>query len=127
MRGTHFVVACHVQVCIIYNANCTRRLFSFDIAQAIQSSTDRPVNVAKDGDILNRIWFTSAAKVVDQDSEEEFIAVATNDGRIFSIQVQGGGAQFVTDCAYTTAQALPIVTLSADPRTKVLLAATGLG
>ena len=46
VAGTHFVVACHIQVCIIYNSNCTRRLFSFDIAQAIQGATDRPVNVA---------------------------------------------------------------------------------
>lgn len=102
VRGADLLVVCHLQVCIIYNQNCTRRLFSFDVVQAVQGSTDRPVNVATEGEIANRIWFTGCAKVYDQDSGEDFIAVATNDGRIFSIQVQGGGAQFVTDTAYTT-------------------------
>ena len=92
MRGAYLLVVCHLQVCIIYNANCTRRLFSFDVVQAVQGSSDRPVNVANEGEILNRIWFTGCAKVLDQDSGEEFIAVSTNDGRVFSIQVQGGGA-----------------------------------
>ena len=96
--------------------------------QAISGATVRPVNVAADGEILNRIWFTSCSKVIDQDSGEEFIAVATNDGRVFSIQVRGGGAQFVTDSAFTIMDhAAPIVTMAYDLRSKVLLLATGLG
>ena len=93
----------------------------------MQGSTNRPVNVATEGEIANRIWFTSCAKVFDQDSGEEFIALSTNDGRVFSIQVQGGGAQFVTDNAYTTTSAVPIVAMACDPRSKVLMLATGLG
>ena len=42
--------------------------------------------------IQNRVWFTCCEKAYDKETEEEFIALATNDGRIFSIQVQGGGA-----------------------------------
>lgn len=77
--------------------------------------------------MLNRIWFTCSARVVDPDSLEEFIAVATNDGRCFSIQVKGGGAQFVTDWAYMLPEATAIVAIAYDPRSHVLLLATGMG
>ena len=77
--------------------------------------------------ISNRIWFTCSTKCYDVDSEQEFIALATNDGRIFSISVQGGGAQFVTDSAFTMGVATPIVAMACDQRSKVLLAATGTG
>lgn len=31
VQGITFTVICHLHVVLIYNANCTRRLFSFDI------------------------------------------------------------------------------------------------
>ena len=35
ISGTHYVVVCHLACCLVYNANMTRKLFSFDITQAI--------------------------------------------------------------------------------------------
>ena len=64
---------------------------------------------------------------MDEDSGQDYILLATNDGRIFSITVQGGGAQFVTDCAFTMSLATPIMALVTDPRSKVLMIATGEG
>ena len=113
---------------MIFNANCTRRLFSFEIGQAIQSASGRPVAGSDGADpIANRVWFTCSTKAVDADSQQEFIALATNDGRIFSITVEGGGAQFVTDCAFAMGLVTPIVAMAADPRSKVLLVGTGQG
>ena len=115
VQGNYFTVVCHLAVCLIFNANCTRRLFSFEIASAVQGSSGRPV-VGSDGadPITNRIWFTCCTKCYDEDSEQEFIALATNDGRIFTITVQGGGAQFVTDSAFTMGVATPIIAMACD-------------
>lgn len=128
VQNATYTVVCHLAVCLIFNANCTRRLFSYEIASAVQGSSGRPV-AGSDGvdPITNRIWFTCSTKCVDEESEEEFIALATNDGRIFSVTVQGGGAQFVTDCAFTMGVATPIISMAFDQRSKVLLAATGTG
>ena len=35
IQGQHYIVICHLAVCLIYNANLTRRLFSYEISQAI--------------------------------------------------------------------------------------------
>ena len=129
IQGAYYAVVCHLAVCLIFNANCTRTLFSFEIGQAIQGSSGRQVSGGGDREdpIANRIWFTCSAKCYDEDSQQEFIALATNDGRIFSITVQGGGAQFVTDCAFTMGLATSIVAMACDQRSKVLLVATGTG
>ena len=70
VQGTYFTVVCHLAVCLIFNANCTRRLFSYEIAQAIQSQTsgNRPINNEPAESITNRIWFTCSAKCFDEDS-----------------------------------------------------------
>ena len=35
VQGNYFTVVCHLAVCLVFNANCTRRLFSFEIASAV--------------------------------------------------------------------------------------------
>ena len=86
VNGTSYVVVCTLACCVVYNANCTRKLFSYDISTAIQSATERPIIGGADS-VKNQIWFTCSVKAIDCDSGEEFIAVATNDGRVYSISV----------------------------------------
>ena len=77
--------------------------------------------------IKNQIWFTCSARALDAESGQEFIAIATNDGRVYSITVEGGGAQFVTDSAFTMSVTTPIVSMAMDVRSKILMLASGLG
>lgn len=69
VQGNYLTVVCHLAVCLIFNASCTRRLFSYEIQQAIQSQTakNRPVGDPAET-INNRIWFTCSAKCFDEDS-----------------------------------------------------------
>ena len=72
-------------VCLIFNQNCTRRLFTFDINKPAQKSQKAGMTQAEAA-TLNEVWFTCSSKAYDFDTNEEFIAVATNEGRIFKVK-----------------------------------------
>ena len=63
VKGTWYVVVCHIDTAIIFNANCTRRLFSFEISKAVQDTLGgRNKNSS---DVQKNIWFTCSAKAYD--------------------------------------------------------------
>ena len=67
-----------MNTCLIYNINATRLLYKFDLKATDQlTSEDNPVSN----------WFSCASIAYSSDTGEEFIAIATNDGRIFRVNV----------------------------------------
>jgi len=80
VKGKTFLVLCHMDVCLIYNANGTRRLFSVQV-----NKTNNAGGAGDSGieDVNNMVWFTCCSVGHVKQTGEEFIAVATSDGRIF--------------------------------------------
>jgi len=125
IEGKWFLVLCHMAACVIYNANCTRRLFTFDVNK---STSNKLAMATTSGDEeLTDVWFTCSAKAYDHETGEEFIVVATNEGRFYRVKVGAGGAQFTKEVAFTMGLITPITAMVADAKSKHLLIAQGNG
>ena len=79
----------------------------------------------QDGSITDK-WFTCSSKAYDFDSGEEFIAVATNEGRIYKLKEQVPG-QFTKEIAFTMGIISPITTMTSDSKSRHLLIGLGGG
>ena len=75
---------------------------------------------------LSDVWFTCSSKAYDFDTSEEFIAVATNEGRIFKVKESVPG-QFSKDIGFTMGIINPIVTMTSDVKSRHLLVGSGGG
>ena len=112
-------------VCLIFNSNCTRRLFTFDINKPAQKVQKTGLSQAESA-ALNDIWFTCSSKAYDFDTSEEFIAVGTNEGRIFKVKESVPG-QFTKEVGFTMGIINPIVTMASDAKSRHLLVGSGGG
>ena len=79
----------------------------------------------KEGQLPDK-WFTCASKAYDFDSGEEFIAVATSEGRIYKLKEQVPG-QFTKEIAFTMGIISPITTMISDAKSRHLLIGLGGG
>ena len=52
-------------------------------------------------DLNNVIWFSSVSVAFSSTTGDEFLALATSDGRILRINVEGGGANFTKEVGFT--------------------------
>ena len=68
VQGQWYVGVCHLACFMIYNANFTRKLFSYEIAQALQNT---PKGTLGTESVQNRVWFTCCTKAFDKETEEE--------------------------------------------------------
>jgi hypothetical protein len=115
VQGQSLLVGLFMSVCRIYNHNMTRKLFEFSPTEG------------KTGADPASVWFTSCTLASYSDSGEQFIAVSTNEGRIFAVEVQSGGVSFNKDIGFTLGISDAILDLTYDPKTKYLGLATGTG
>jgi hypothetical protein len=76
---------------------------------------------------MNDVWFTCSEKAYDFQSGEEFIAVATNEGRFYRVKIGAGGAQFTQEVAFTMGIISPITAIASDYKSHHLLIAQGSG
>ena len=75
---TSYLVLCYIGIALIYNETGSRLLHKVDLKSENED---------------NKFWFTCSTKAVGENGED-FIALATNDGRIYKIQVDRSGIQF---------------------------------
>lgn len=64
----------------------------FEINKSNSSKFQANSQNSSDASALNDVWFTCSSKAYDFETQEEFLAVATNEGRIFRVEFRGGGA-----------------------------------
>ena len=89
VKGVTLLVCCYINRCLIYNQNGSRMLYKTEL-------------VAEDKqDLNNIIWFSSVSTAYSGTTGEEFLALATSDGRILRIDVEGGGANFTKEVGFT--------------------------
>ena len=114
-----YCIVCHMSVCLVFNQNLNRRLFMFEIAKSSEKKA------GQEGQMADK-WFTCSSKAYDFDSGEEFIAVATNEGRIYKLKEQVPG-QFTKEIAFTMGIISPITTMTSDAKSRHLLIGLGGG
>jgi len=115
VKGVNFLICCQINACLVYNSNATRLLYKLDL----KSSPEE--------DLCFTTWFTCSSLAYSTDSGEEFIAVATSDGKIFRVSVQGGGASFTKEQSFTMGLTDAIMSMASDPKSKTLAVASGSG
>ena len=115
VRGANFLICCQANSCLVYNYNATRLLYKFDLRSP------------QEEDISYTIWFSCSSLAYSTDTGEEFIAVATSDGKIFRLSVQGGGASFTKEQSFTMGITDAILSMASDPKSKTLAVASGSG
>ena len=96
--GLVLLVCGHIGVCNIYNQHGTRLLFNLELGKKDNAPT----------------WFTCASVAYCGDAE--FLAIGTNDGRIFRVDVQNQGASFTHDIAFTMGLCNAIMSMASDPK-----------
>ena len=73
------------------------------------------------------MWFSCASVSYSTDTGDEFLAVATNEGKIFRVEVQGSGANLSHSVAFVMGLSNAIISMASDPKSKILCLCTGLG
>ena len=53
-----YLIACHMATCVIYNENCTRRLFTFEANKSSSNKMAMSNQTAEEAAAMNDVWFT---------------------------------------------------------------------
>jgi hypothetical protein len=109
VQATTYLVVCTMQGCQIYNSNLSRKLFDFAANESGKKD----------------YWFTCACAAEYTDFKEQFIAVASTEGKVCCVEVQPGGVTFSQGTAFQCGS--DILDTAFDSVTRLILLAQANG